>query len=346
DEGLEGGTGSIRSQDHPEVEQPSAEPTAGSPHPPTSGVGGTTAKKLGAEVCPRAPPGVPAGKAALLRQQAIAPWEDSGVPWGRESPAKGLEKGGNQPESLGPTGSWGAQGVPAKSQSVEVVPAAVGKASSVAAEVSPGPKQGDSRIKIEICPWEESGSEHWGGGRALGKGDSEGDRGHPRGELGMEKPPAKSPELPKAASEMEGSRAAEVCPWESRGGGRTIRAEICPWDVEGAPAEGERQQGAPSPREGAEQPSVGLMAKHPALPKPAGTMGSKKANICPWEEEEETRPKAEICPWEEPGAPSGKEGPSQDTLGTSKGENKPGSAEMGGRRPEHKDSRIFAKLIR
>ncbi|NXN31111.1 GP179 protein, partial [Nycticryphes semicollaris] len=334
-EGPEGGTRSIRSQDHAEVEQPSAEPVAGSPHPPTAGVGGTAAKKLGAEFCPQTPPGVPAGKAALLRQQAIAPWEDGGVSWGRESPAKGQEKGGSQPEFLGPTGSWGTQRVPTKSQRVEVVLAVVGKASRVGAEVSPGQKQGDSRIKVEICPWEESRSEHWGGARALGKGDSEGDRGHLGGELGMEKPPAKSPELPKAA---------EVCPWESGEGGRTIRAEICPWD------KGGDQQGAPSPREGAEQPSMGLVAKHPALPKlaskPAGTLESKKANICPWEEEEEPLPKTEICPWEEPGAPLGKERPSQDTLGTSKGENKLGSAEMGGRRPEDKDSRIFAKLIR
>uniref|UniRef100_A0A8C3JJ48 Uncharacterized protein n=1 Tax=Calidris pygmaea TaxID=425635 RepID=A0A8C3JJ48_9CHAR len=435
-EGLEGGSRSIQPQDHTKVEQPNGEPTTGSPHSPTTGVWGAATEKAGAEVCPQGPPAVPAGKAALLRQEAIAPWEDSGVPWGRESPAKGLEKGGSQPEPLGPVGGWGTQRVPAKSQSAEVVPTAVGKANSTATGVSPGQNQGDSRIKIEICPWEESGSERWGPGRAPGKGSGEGDRGHPGGEPGTEKPPAKTPELPKAASEMEG-RMAEVCPWESGEGERTVRSEICPWDAEGAPPEGERQEGerkglgkwvksirpkslglqesgsslrgpgrawgstgserpppkpaprssempevtsrspgsprasvcpwevagadshaevcpwergtaspdagklddgeisrvqngfspqraapkgmrdsalaadkggdqrgAPSPREGAEQPSMGLVAKHPALPKPAskqvGTVKSRKANICPWEEEDEPPPRTEICPWEEP----------------------------------------------
>ncbi|NXK19411.1 GP179 protein, partial [Arenaria interpres] len=352
-EGLEGGNRSIQPQDHTKVEQPNGEPIAGSPHSPTTGVWGAATEKAGSEVCPQGPPAVPAGKAALLRQGAIAPREDSEVPWGRESPAKGLKKGGSQPEHLGPTGGRGTQRVPAKSQSAEVVPAAVGKASSTAMGVSPGQNQGDSRIKIEICPWEESGSERWGAGRAPGKGSGEGDHDHPGGEPGTEKPPAKTPELPKAASEMEG-RMAEVCPWESGEAERTVRSEICPWDAEGAPPEGERQErerkGAPSPREGAEQPGTGLVAKQPALPKPAskqaGTVESRKANVCPWEEDDEPPPRTEICPWEEPGAPSGKERPSQDTLGTSKGENKPGSAEMGGRQPECKDSRIFAKLIR
>ncbi|XP_075579128.1 putative G-protein coupled receptor 179 [Pelecanus crispus] len=502
-EGLEVGSSSIRPQHRAEVEQPCAKPTAGSPRPPAAGARRAAAEKPGAEVCPRGAPGVPAAKGTLLRQEAIASREDSGVPLRGESPAKALEKGGSQPEPLGAGESRGAERVPAKSRSVEVAPAAVGKAGSTAgrqAEVCPGETRADSSIRIEICPWEESGGKHWGPGRAPGKGGSKRDPGNPGEELGTEKPPAKTSELPKAASETAGSvegRTAEVCPWETGEGGRTIRAEICPWDVEGAQPEQERQegerrqlakwvksirpkslgllrlqqrgsslqapgqpcgstgsegpppkpapssselpevtsrspasaqasvcpwevagvdsdaeevcpwergtalsnagevddgeishgknrtspqrvaprgteetapaadkgnsqQGSPSPRESAEQPGTGLTAKHPALPKTsskqAGTSDSKKADICPWEVEDEPLPKTEICPWEEPAAPSGKERLSQDTCGTSKGQNKPGSggledinaklAEMGGCRPERRDTGIFAKLLR
>uniref|UniRef100_A0A672U776 G protein-coupled receptor 179 n=1 Tax=Strigops habroptila TaxID=2489341 RepID=A0A672U776_STRHB len=75
------------------------------------------------------------------------------------------------------------------------------------------------------------------------------------------------------------------------------------------------------------QPSTGLAAGHSALPKAsskrAGPISSSKANIRPWEVEDEPLAKAEICPWEEPAAPLGKDRASQDTRGTSKGENKP-----------------------
>ncbi|XP_059686148.1 probable G-protein coupled receptor 179 [Gavia stellata] len=285
-------------------------------------------------------PAVPAGKGALLRQEAIASQEDSGVPLGGESPAKVLEKGGSQPEPLGPGGSWAGK---------------AGSAAGRQAVVCPGETQADASSKTEICPWEESGGEHRGPGRAPGKGGSEVDPGCSGEEPGMEKRPAKTPELPKAASETAGTaedRMAEVCPWETEEGKRTVRAEICPWDVEG--------RGSPRPGEGAEQPGTGLAAKDPALPKmsskQAGAIDSKKANICPWEVEDEPLAKTEICPWEAPAGPSGTERPSQDTRGTSKGENKPGSggledikaklADTGGHQPDHRDTRTFAKLIR
>ncbi|KAK4808767.1 hypothetical protein QYF61_027252 [Mycteria americana] len=470
-EGLEAGRRSVRPQDCTELEQPHAKPVAGSPHPSTAGVWRAAAEKPEAAVCPL---GIPAGKGTLLRQEAIASREESGV-------------------------LLGVERVPAKSRSVEVAPG--GKACSTAsrqAEVCPGETQADSGIKIAICPWEESRGERWVPGRALGKGGSEGDPRLPGEEPGTEKPPAKSPELPQRASETAGSaegRMAEVCPWESRDGGRTVRAEICPWDVEGAQPEQERQEGerrqlgkwvksisplsllraqesrsslqapsrpwgstgsegsppkpaprsselpevtsrspvstrasvcpweaagadndaeevcpwergtalsnagklddgeisqvkngispqraaprgtgetalaadkgssqrgSPRPGEGAEQPNTGLTAKYRALlktsSKQGGTVDSKKADICPWEVEDKPLPKAEICPWEESAAPSGKDRPSQDTRGISKGENKPGSggledikaklAETVGHQPERRDTGIFAKLIR
>ncbi|KAM9214913.1 putative G-protein coupled receptor 179 [Leptosomus discolor] len=381
-EGLEGASRSLCPQDRAEVEQPHAKAVASSNPPSTTGVRRAAAEKAGAEVWPRGAPGTPGGRGALLHQEAIASQEDPGVPLGEESPAKALEKRGSQPEPLGPGGSRGTERVPPRSQSMEVAPAAVGKATRAAgrqAEVCPGETHADSSIKIKICPWEESG----GPGRALGKGSSEGDPSRPREKPGVEEPLGKTPGLLKAASEKAGSvegRRAEVCPWEAAGADSD--ADVCPWERgtalshagklddgkisqvkkgispqragETAPAadKGSSQRGSPHPRGGA--------AKHPALPKTpskqAGTTDSKKADICPWEVEDEPIAKTEICPWEEPAAPSGKEKPSQDTPGTSKGENKPGSggfedikaklAEMGGHQPGRRDMEISAKLIR
>ncbi|KAM9368845.1 putative G-protein coupled receptor 179 [Phaethornis superciliosus] len=409
------------------VEQPHREPTTGSTHPPTAG-----AEELGAEVCPQGASSSPAGKGALLRQEAVTSREDTWVSGGQESPGKVLEKSSSQPEPLGPGGSWGAGMVPPKSHSLEM---------------------------------------------ALGKGGREGEPLDPQAMLGMEKPPANPPELPKVAlgkvSSMEGRRA-EVCPWESREGERTMRAEICPWDVEGALPEEEKQEegrrqlekrtppksggvvggqesrsslqatrptpkpapksselpevtsrsptssrasvcpweaagadidaaevcpwergtvssdaekngdgeippvkngislqraaprgragtndgesgqkGTLSPGEGAEKPGMGFMAKHPSLPltswKQGGTTDSRKADVCPWEVEDEPVPKQEICPWEEPTAPSGKERPSQDTRGASKGESKArsgGLEDIKAKLAEHRDTGTSPKLIR
>uniref|UniRef100_A0A8C0FQ05 G-protein coupled receptors family 3 profile domain-containing protein n=1 Tax=Bubo bubo TaxID=30461 RepID=A0A8C0FQ05_BUBBB len=483
--------------DGAEVQQPHAEPIPGSPDPSSTGVQRTAAEKPGAAVRPRGAPGIPAGRGALLRQGAVSSREDTGVPPSEESPATALEKGGSQPEPLGPGENQDTERVSPRSRSAETAPVAAGKAGRAVgrqAELCSGETQADSSIKTEICPREESGGEHWGQGRAPGKGGSEEDPGRPREELGAEKPRAKTPELLQGTGEKAESvegRRAEVCLWDTGEGGRTLRAEICPWDGERAQQQQEKEEGerrqlpkqdknirpnsvgllraqesrsslqAPSqpwgsasskepppkpapksfelpevtwrspralvcpwevagadsdaqvcpwergtlpdagklddgkisqvkkgislqraaprgtgetapaadkgssqrgslrPREGAEQPSRGLAAKLPALPrassKQAGTTDSKKADISPWEVGHAPLAKTEICPWEEPATPSGKERPSQDTCGTSEGENKPGSrgpedikanlAEMGGSQSEHRDARIFEKLI-
>ncbi|NXI44120.1 GP179 protein, partial [Galbula dea] len=351
DAGFEGVTGSIHPQDHTEVEQPHANPTASSPCPSITGVQREAAGELGAEICPQGSPGVPAGRGALLRQEAIASREDSGVPPAEESPAKVLQKGDSQPEPLGPKGSWGIKKVPPRSQSLEVASAAAGKARRAVGrgtENYPGEIQTDSSSKMEICPWEESREEQWGSGRAAGKGGRKGDPHHPGEELGVEKPPAKTSELLKVASERAESvevRRAEVCPWETREGAGTLRGEICPWDVEGNQS---RQQRSPQPGEGVKQPGTGLTAEHPALPKISsqlgGTMESKKANICPWEVEDEPPGKSDICPWEEPAAPSRKERLRQDTLGTSKGESKAGSRGLGDTKAETKKSQSVESI--
>ncbi|XP_036254815.1 probable G-protein coupled receptor 179 [Molothrus ater] len=202
-----------------------------------------------------------------------------------ESPEKALEEGSSQAEPERGPGRSGSG------------------AGSAQGELSAGGTRGDPSSKAGICP---------------GKGGSEGDS---QRSPGMEKPAGPL----KVASEQAEGRRAEVCPWESREQGRSVRAEICPWDTEGALPE----QGSPRSGEGAEQPGMGLAGKPPALPKPssqrAGTTEREKANICPWEVEDEPRPKPEICPWEEAAAPSGKERLRQDTRGTPKGEEKVGS---------------------
>ncbi|XP_037266790.1 probable G-protein coupled receptor 179 isoform X7 [Falco rusticolus] len=474
-----GASRSIHPWDHAEVEWPHAKPAASRPCP--------SPEKPGAEVCPQGAPGVPPRKGALLHQQAIASREDIGIPLGKESLAKALEKGGSQPEPLIARGAQDAERVPARSRSVEVALAAAEKHGSMVgrqAGVRPEDTQADSTIKIDTGPWEGSEGERWDPGRALRKGSSEGDPQHQREELGTEKP-AKTSELSQAALEKAGS---VVCPWETGEQGRTIRAEICPWDAEGAEQQRERQQpakrvksvrpkslglpraqdsgsslraagqpwgsasskgpppkpaprsselpevtsrsptrasvcpwevaaadsdaevcprekgtalpnagklgdgeisqakngisadkaaprstgetaaatakesgqrGPPCPGEGAEQLGTGLTAKHPALPKTsseqAGTIDSKKANICPWEAEDEPRAKTEICPWEEPAAPLRKDRQSQDICGISKGENKPGSRGLAdtkakltdtkGHQPVCRDTGILGKLI-
>ncbi|KAM4645397.1 putative G-protein coupled receptor 179 [Amazona ochrocephala] len=205
------------------------------------------------------------------------------------------------------------------------------------------------------------------------------------------KPAPSSSELPEGIPK---SARASVCPWEAMGADGDAEG-ICPWEggaaassagkaEDGDMSQGENgispqaaapggtagvglaadkgssQQGCPYPREGAEQRSTGLAGGHPALPKAAskqaGAIGSSKANVCPWEVEDEPLAKTEICPWEEPEAPSGKDRASQDTRGTSKGENKPAArgpegiepklAEVGAHQPEHRNRRSFAKLIR
>ncbi|NWH41762.1 GP179 protein, partial [Chloropsis hardwickii] len=273
---LEGTSRSLQPREQPERERPPAEPSPGS-------VRGAA----GAGVRPPGSLGIPAGRAALLRQEAIAAREDGGSP---ESPDEALGRGSSQAEpepERGPGRSWSGAG-------------------SAQGGLGPGGSRGDSSSRAGICP-----------GKGGGEGDSE-------RSPGTEKPP----EPPKVAPEEAEGRRAEVCPWESREQGRSARAEICPWDTEGAPPEQEGQ-GSPRSAEGVGQPGMGLAGKRPALPKPAsqrdGTAESTKASICPWEAEDEPRPKPEICPWEEAAAPPGKERLRQDTRGSSKAGEKAGS---------------------
>uniref|UniRef100_A0A8D0EZK0 G protein-coupled receptor 179 n=1 Tax=Strix occidentalis caurina TaxID=311401 RepID=A0A8D0EZK0_STROC len=333
-EGLDGASRSIHPQDGAEVQQPHAEPTAGSPDPSSTGAQRAAAEKPGAAVRPRGAPGVPAGRGALLRQGAVSSREDTGVPPSEESPATALEKGGSQPEPLSPGENRDTERVSPRSRSAETAPVAAGKAGTAVgrqAELCSGETQADSSIKIEICPRDESGGEHWGPGRAAGKGGSEEDPGRPREELGAEKPRAKTPELLQGAGEKAESvegRRAEVCVWDTGEGGRTLRAEICPWVRERAQQqqekpEGERRQ-LPKQDKNIRPNSVGLLraqesrsslqapgqpwgsasSKEPP-PKPAPksfelpevTWRSPRDLVCPWEAAGADSD-AQVCPWE------------------------------------------------
>ncbi|XP_068027228.1 probable G-protein coupled receptor 179 isoform X3 [Melanerpes formicivorus] len=229
-EGLRVSTGSLPARGQAGAEQP----PAGSLCPSWGAAG-----EPGAELCAQGAPGGPAGRGALLRQQAMASREDAEPPAGRESPARALEQGGSPPQLLGP------RRVPPRSQSLAVAPGPAGRGSREA-EGGAGEAQADARVRVESCPWEESRDERRGAGRAPGQGGTEGVPRGPGEELGVEKPPAERPRLLKAASgqaeSVEGSRA-EGCPWEAGEGARSSRAEICPWDTEEAQVEQERLGG-------------------------------------------------------------------------------------------------------
>ncbi|TRZ09769.1 hypothetical protein HGM15179_017333 [Zosterops borbonicus] len=267
------------------------------------------------------PPAVPAGRAALLRQEAIAPPEDGGSP---ESPEKELEKGSREAEpERGPGSSGGAQG-----------------------QLSPGSSGG---AQGQLSPGAESGSRE---GFSPGKGGTDGDS---QRSPGLEKPA----ELHKVAPERaEGSRAelgpgsvrAQICPWDTEQDGQgspksamgvpgkpqtlptassqragsteSKKANICPWEVQDEPrpkpeigpgegaaapagkerrrqdtratSKGEEKGGSTAPEKGKQPPGK-------ALPKsPSGQSQSlEKAEICPWESQDlKPSDKAEICPWE------------------------------------------------
>ncbi|NXL98307.1 GP179 protein, partial [Tyrannus savana] len=271
--GLQGTSGPIQPQEYTqEKEQPPAKPTPSSPQPSTTSVQREAREKPRAEVFPPGSLGIPAGRAALLRQEAVASRED----WA----------GTGEPPPRAAPGSSGAPEVPWRSSQVSVCPwEAVGA-------------EGDA----EVCPWER--------GTASSNAAKSGDGDISQGKSG----------IPPQAAAPGGVGEAAL-----------------------AAGKGSGQQGSPKSGEGEEQPGMGL----PAVPKPssqrAGSVDSKKATICPWEVEDEPRPKTEICPWEEAAAPAGKEALRQDT---SKREGKPGSrggedskaklAERGGRQAQRR----------
>ncbi|XP_041327535.1 probable G-protein coupled receptor 179 [Pyrgilauda ruficollis] len=332
-EEAEGTSRSFQPRERPEEEQPPAEPT------PSSVRGAARA-----ELCPPGWLGAPAGRAALLRQEAIAPREDEGSP---ESPEKALEEGSSQPEpERVPGRSWsgagsaqgelspgGTQGSPKSGEGVEQPgmglagkppalpkpsPQRAGTTESKKANICPWEVEDELHPKTEICPWEEaaapSGKER---SRQDMHGTSKGEEkvGSRAPEKGKQ-PPAKP--LPKSPSERpQSSEKAEICPWESQGSKSSDKAEICPWEV----AEPQLEKGTEVSPSKERLPSRVLGSK--ALEK-----GSKdRESICPWESLDTEQPpakphtgssalpraapgksqsaeRAEICPWESQGSRS------------------------------------------
>ncbi|XP_067167888.1 probable G-protein coupled receptor 179 [Apteryx mantelli] len=235
--------------------------------------------------------------------------------------------------------------------------------------------------KAEICPWEAGEVEpererleqertrlsKWakiiwpksvGLLRAQQSGSSHPAAARPWASAGVEaaapKAAPKSPELPQATArspEGTGSAKALACPWD--------KAEICPWEASAALSDAAKLQGDESeasrakkgvsargagPRGASDPPEAVQKGSLPQTPprRAAGGAGSGKADVCPWEAEEEPPPaEAETCPRGAPATPADREKPRQ---GASEGENLPGSrgveatkaklAEKGGGRPE------------
>nr|RLV63284.1 hypothetical protein DV515_00018428 [Chloebia gouldiae] len=340
-EELEGTSRSFQPRDHPEEEQPPAKPT------PSSVRGAAAGPKPRAELGPPGSLGIPAGRGALLRQQAIAPREDAGNP---ESPEKVPGERSSQPDSeRGPGRSWSGAG---RAQG-ELRPGGTRGDSSPKAGICPGkggseggsqrspgmekaaelpkaaPEEAEGR-RAEVCPWESR--EQGGSVRAeICPWDTEGalpEQGSPKSGEGVEQPgmglAGKRPALPKASSQRAGtteSKKANICPWEVEGEPRP-KTKICPWEEAAAPS-GKERPGQDTGGTSKGEKKVGSRAtekgkQHPAksLPKsPSGrSQSSEKAAICPWESQgSKSSDKAEICPWEvaepqlEKGTTTGKE---------------------------------------
>ncbi|NXB90636.1 GP179 protein, partial [Vidua chalybeata] len=297
---LEGTSRSFQPRNHREEEQPPAKPTP-------SSVRGAAGRKPRAEVGPPGPLGIPAGRGALLRQEAIAPREDAGTP---ESLDKALEEGSSQPDSERvPRRSWSragsAQGELSlggdSSSKAAICP---GKGSSEGdSQRSPGlekppelpkgaPEQAEGR-RAEVCPWEsqEQGRSvraeicPWDTEQALP--EQEGQRSPKSGE-GVEQPgmglTGKPPALPKASSQRAGtteSKKANICPWEVEGEPRP-KTEICPWEEAAAPLGKERSRQdthGTSKREekvGSRAPEKGKQI--PAKPLPKSPSGKSQSS--------------------------------------------------------------------
>ncbi|XP_051650669.1 probable G-protein coupled receptor 179 isoform X6 [Manacus candei] len=301
--GLQGINGSIQPQEHTEEEQPPAKPTPSSPQPSTTSVQGEAREKPGAGAFPPGSLGIPAGRGALLRQEAVASREDGGLLVGEESPAKVLEKGSSQAEPLGPGGSrgtaraWDAAGkagsVPKPSSQQ------AGSVDSKKATICPWEVEDEPRPRTEICPWEEAAapagkeglrqdtSKREGKPGSRGVGDTKaklagmGSRWEQRGDTGM------FAELVRKSLEKAESKKSQSM--------ESIKEEICPWESLGT-----------------EKPPEQPPARSTALPKsPSGksqSTESLKAEICPWEAQEpKSSDKANVCPWEGAEPPSGKE---------------------------------------
>ncbi|XP_068067906.1 probable G-protein coupled receptor 179 isoform X9 [Anomalospiza imberbis] len=342
---LEGTSRSFQPRDHPEEEQPPAKPTP-------SSVRGAAGPKPRAEVGPPGSLGIPAGRGALLRQEAIASREDAGIP---ESPDKALEEGSSQPDSERVPGrSWSRAG----SAQGELSPGGTRGDSSSKAGICPGkggsegdsqrapgmekppelpkvaPEQAEGR-RAEVCPWESQEQ-----GRSVRAEicpwdtEQEGQRSPKSGE-GVEQPgmelAGKPPARPKASSQRAGtteSKKANICPWEVEGELRP-KTEICPWEEAAAPlgkerprqdmhgiSKGEEKVGPRAPEKGKQPPAK-------PLPKsPSGkSQSSEKAEICPWESQgSKSSDKAEICPWEVAEPPSQQPKAKQVPAGGSKGD--------------------------
>ncbi|XP_027763986.1 probable G-protein coupled receptor 179 [Empidonax traillii] len=257
--GLQGTSGPIQPQDHTEKEQPPAKPTPSSHQPSTTCVQREAREKPRAEVFPPGSIGIPAGRAALLRQEAVASRED----WaGEEQPGMGLP-------------------VVPKPSSQQA-----GSVDSKKATICPWEVEDEPRPKTEICPWEEAAAP---AGKEALRQDTSKREGKP-GSRGVEDSKAKLAErggrqaqcrdtgifaelLRKSLEKAESKKSRSM---------ESIKEEICPWeslDTEQIPTK---------PRAGSTEAAKKSQSKE-----------SLKAEICPWEDQEpKSSDKAEICPWE------------------------------------------------
>lgn len=248
-----------------------------------------------AEVCPWE-----AGEAPAIRKAEICPWELSDEEVGKEMLHQGTSGDSAQeegePSGNGLSGEVGEQTgkavqtcgpqqeslCPGKSTAPGHSSPCLDNSSSRAGGQLPS--KGGSRAtqacpredlepegkavppaKGEICPWEVSeATEDWTSGQAPKGGESQKDK-------------EQMPETPGIN---------DATAWEKPEGQLQKREAVCPWEG----VDPGRFQPQPGPQD-TDRPKAGFQV--------SGGVGSKTAEICPWDVEDTlSAEKAEICPWE------------------------------------------------
>ncbi|XP_068516807.1 probable G-protein coupled receptor 179 [Anas acuta] len=320
-----------------------------------------------AEVCPWEALGAPPGALALQEVKAA----------GGGSPKKVLGKGGSQPGPHSTRERRGTEGLPARSRSTEVAwaggglrteicpwegsggeagpphggPGSVGSGAELGEKppellaAAPGTLGSGGGRMAEVCPWESVE-----GGPAPRAEICPWEVGEPQPEKG--KVQQDGGRLPRGGSSI---RPRSLGLLRAQDGGGRQPAASRPWGS--ASTELPPPRAAPDssdlPKFTSESPESARASVCPSSTQ-AGNVGSLKADVCPWEAEEEPLAKAEICPWEVSTAPQGKGRGSQDPRGAPPAAAKPKSGEPEGSkarlaedrgRAARRDTQISAQLF-
>ncbi|XP_060636896.2 probable G-protein coupled receptor 179 [Anolis sagrei] len=261
-----------------------------------------------------------ASKAAAVKkyeEESICPWEAMKLP-GRPDTKTTTAQGESNNKANVKICPWEASDtLPEKLKEDSIENSRGTESRKLRSPLSEEGKDKESSHPGYVCPWENAGVE----------GSSA-------------KPAVKVPKLSKdvlKASASVDSKKVDVCPWE------TEATEVCPWEatsstlgkgtkqVEGGPSKGAPMRASHTSKtsicpwedteseDGLLTPGSQSLNVSDVHPKKPGGFQSKKAEIAPWEMQEETELKATICPWESDDTPT-QRGSKRDASALSKEE--------------------------